>query len=390
MGIYAEYLDKNMTFDDLTRERKTMLKRISEIRGGRDILVIASDLSKNNAKIAIDFTDILPVEDQLANLKGKEIDIILETPGGFAEVVEDIVRLVRGKYERVGIIIPGTAKSAGTIFTMAGDEILMGPASSLGPIDAQIQFQNKQFSADAFLEGLKVIKKEVIDTGKLNTAYVPILQNISPGEIQHCENAQNLSKKLVTKWLENYKFKYWDKHSNGKPVTQEERHTRAGEIASELRSQSLWLTHGRSIKIEDLENLKVKITDYSKNKDLNEAITRYYTLLRMSFEGTNIYKIFETSESQIFRFIGAMPGVLPGLLPAGQSPPEVVIIDFSCPKCKTNFKIQANLRINVPLQPGTVPYPLATNIFECPNCKLQSNISQARLQIEAQTGKSIV
>lgn len=44
---------------------------------------------------------------------------------------------------------------------MAGDEILMDPTSALGPVDAQILFQGKRFSADAFLEGLDAIKKAV-------------------------------------------------------------------------------------------------------------------------------------------------------------------------------------------------------------------------------------
>ena len=52
------------------------------------------------------------------------------------------------------------------------------------------------------------------------------------------------------------------------------------------------MTHGRSIKIDDFEEMRLKIIDFSAQKKLNEAILRYYTLLRMSFE-TNIYKIFE-------------------------------------------------------------------------------------------------
>ncbi|MBK8352706.1 MAG: Clp protease ClpP, partial [Saprospirales bacterium] len=108
----------------------------------------------------------MAIQDQLSNLNGKSIDIILETGGGIAEVVEDIVRILRSKYDNVGIIIPGTAKSAGTILSMAADEILMGTGSSLGPIDAQIITQSKRFSADAFLEGLEKIKADVIAISK--------------------------------------------------------------------------------------------------------------------------------------------------------------------------------------------------------------------------------
>lgn len=219
------------------------------------MLVYASDASKSEAPIGIDNADLLPFQDQLSNLKGKDIDIIIDTPGGLAEVVEDMVKLVRGKHNHVGIIVPGSAKSAGTIFAMAGDEILMGPASSLGPIDAQIMMGSKRFSAEAFLEGLEKIKKEVIKNG-LNLAYVPILQNISPGEIQHCENAQSFSQTLVSKWLEKYKFSTWVKHSSsGATVTQQEKIDKAKDIAAKLCNHSNWLTHGRSIKIGDLTSM---------------------------------------------------------------------------------------------------------------------------------------
>ena len=353
-------------------------------------MVMASDLTKN-VNSSIEYSDILPFQDQLSNLNGTEIDIILETPGGFAEVVEDLVRLVRSKYDRFGIIIPGYSKSAGTIFAMAADEILMGKFSALGPIDAQIASNGKRFSADAFLDGLEKIKDEVIKMGRLNPAMIPILQNISPGEIQHCENAQNFSKTLVKQWLAAYKFKYWNEHSSTKtPVTDADKEQRAEEIASRLCKHSDWLTHARSIKIEDFEKMKLQITDYSQNKSLDDAITRYYTLLRMTFESTNIFKIFETDKTQILRFsLAGNPQLpVPAITPDQQN--EVAVIDFECPNCKSHSKIQANIGKTSPLQKGHNAFPLRDNIFVCPNCKSANNILSIKLQIEAQSGKKIV
>ena len=91
-----------------------------------------------NAPIGIDYTDLRAVADQLDLLSGNSIDVILETPGGLAERAEDIVRMLRSKFENVGFIVPGAAMSAGTIMVMSGDEILLEPNSSLGPIDAQV------------------------------------------------------------------------------------------------------------------------------------------------------------------------------------------------------------------------------------------------------------
>ena len=385
MGIYSEYLSKAMGFPEITAERKEMLRRISRLRGDRDVLVYASDLTKN-AQTQIEYSDLMPFQDQLANLAGDSIDIILETPGGFAEVVEDMVRLLRARYKDVGVIVPGYAKSAGTIFAMAADEILMGQLSALGPIDAQIMSNNKRFSAEAFLEGLNKIKEEVTASGRLNAAYIPILQNISPGEIQHCENAQDFSKSLVADWLTRFKFAQWKTHSStGSSVTEAEKKARAAEIAEKLCKHSDWLTHGRSIKLADLDTMRLKITDYSADSALNDAITRYYTLLRMGFESTNLYKLFETINAQIYRF-SIPPGTQPPQNPAG----EIAEIQFQCPSCNNRLQIQANLNKHADLQQGNHEYPVDTDVFKCPNCSTETNIAAIKLQIEAQSGKKVV
>ncbi|MFH1756249.1 MAG: hypothetical protein ABIA59_11175 [Candidatus Latescibacterota bacterium] len=153
---------------------------------------------------------------------------------------------------------------------------------------------------------MEKIKKEVTSTGILNKAYIPMLQGISPGEPQSAENTLKFAKVLVTQWLTQYKFQNWQTHSsNGKPVTVDEKTQQAEEIAAQLCDHSRWLTHGRSIKLADLESMRLKITDYSKDKNLLDAIHRYHTLLQMTFAGPPIYKVFETPTSQIYRTAAA-------------------------------------------------------------------------------------
>ncbi len=108
MGIYAEYLDRKMSFPALTEERKTQLARIASIREC-DVLVYAADLRKGTAPIAIQYEDLLPFTDQLSNLAGSAIDVILETPGGYAEITEDMVRLLRSGLSTEQLIYCGRA-----------------------------------------------------------------------------------------------------------------------------------------------------------------------------------------------------------------------------------------------------------------------------------------
>lgn len=384
MGVYSEYLNKNLSFEELIKERKAQLKKISEIRK-RDVLVFAADLNKRIPDISIGYSDLLPIKDQLDTLSGKKLDFIIETPGGSGEVAEDIVKLLRNKYDDVAVIVSGWAKSAGTIIAMSGNEILMEPGSALGPIDAQLTWQGKTFSAQALLDGLDKLKEEVEKTSVLNKAYIPILQGMSLGEVENARNSLSFAKVLVTEWLKEYKFKNWNNHkSSGNAVTPEEKEARANEIAEKLCDHKLWKTHGRSLKIKDLKDMKIKITDYSKEAELYDAINRYSTLLQMTF-ATNIYKIIETVDAQIYRFanVGGLEKNL------NNKNIDNVIIDFECQNCKHKTKIQANLKAGIALKNGHIAFP-KNNKYFCPKCHKQSDLSDIGREIEAKTKKNIV
>ena len=389
MGIYSEYLDRRMTIEQLTVERKTQLQRIAQLRG-RDVLVFASDLQKGKLPISINAADLLPLSDQISNLKAKSVDLILETPGGSGETAEDIVKLLRGRFDSLGIIVPGVAKSAGTIIAMAADEILMEPASALGPIDAQIQWQGKVFSAHALLQGFDRIKTEVVDAKSLNRAYVPILQNLSPGELQAAQNSLDFATQLVTDWLVEYKFRDWATHSStGLPVTPESRRKRAQQIAEQLSNHGIWKTHGRSIKITELRRMRLLITDYCDIPELADAIRRYYTLLQMTFE-TPVYKIFETPTSQIMRMEAqqVVQAPLAAIQQVGKQAAGAGV-NVVCKKCKRQTEVWAPFRKGerAPKE-DMVVFP-SDNKLKCPGCDAEIDLSMARRQLEAQVGRPI-
>ena len=264
------------------------------------------------------------------------------------------------------------------------------PASALGPIDAQMNWQGRSFSADAFLEGVEKIKQEVKDTGSLNKAYIPILQGISPGELQSAENALKFAKERVTDWLVKYKFKNWHSHAkSGQPVTEAERQNLSSEIATKLCDHRRWLTHGRSIKITDLEEMGLRITDYSQNADLADAIRRYHALLQITFTSTNIYKLFETVASQIYMFAGAnVPQQQKALTPQKLQQADIADVEFKCGRCNTVTRLQANLGGRKPLKPGFMPFP-PDNSLRCPGCGTENNVASIRRQIEAQAKRPI-
>lgn len=391
MGYLSEYIKSKMTLQQLEQERKAMLKRIADIRATQ-VLVMAADLGKGKLPIGIEYRDLAPFTDQLSYLKDEApVDLILETPGGSGEIAEDMVKALRSRFERVSVIVPGTAKSAGTLIAMASDEILMEPASSLGPIDAQIFWQGKAFSAGALIEGVNKIKDEVARTGVLNKAYIPMLQSVSPGELEGANNALRFAKVLVTEWLYQYKFKDWHKRrGTGGDVTPEYKRERAGEIADDLCNHTKWMTHSRSIHIEDLRGMKLEITDYSQDARLCEAIQRYRAALQLTFEAAGIYKLFETPTQHIGRR-DSVPAPTNGGKPQLQKlPADKVLAEVvaRCPNCGTESTVTATFAPTTVVAKGHLSWP-AGDKLNCPKCGTTIDLAPVRKQIETQFGKPI-
>ncbi|MBS0195448.1 MAG: ATP-dependent Clp protease proteolytic subunit [Planctomycetes bacterium] len=211
----------------------------------------------------------------------KQVAIVLDTPGGSAEVVERMVDTIRTFYDDVAFIIPDRAMSAGTIFAMSGDSILMDYFSRLGPIDPQV------FKDDRFVPALsylvqyeRLLQKD--REGKLTNAEFVLLQNFDLAELHQHEQARDLSISLLKKWLAKYKFKNWTRTAtNGAVVTPQMRVDRAEQIAKVLSDNTRWHSHGRGISRETLEgdDIKLKIDDLGLNKPVQASVRKYHHCL---------------------------------------------------------------------------------------------------------------
>lgn len=220
------------------------------------------------------------VEDLKADaVKRDKLYVILTTLGGSAEIVERYVNILRHHYSEVNFIVPDYAYSAGTIFCMSGDSILMDYISVLGPIDPQVPNKDNMYvAALGYLDKIN----EFIDkaaNGTLTKAELIWLKELDLGEIRSFEQARDLTTDLLTKWLVNYKFKNWTQHHNGKEVTQDDKKERAAEIAKELSDNKKWKSHGKGISIAELRALKLKIEDYGEDERLRSLIRDYYNAM---------------------------------------------------------------------------------------------------------------
>jgi hypothetical protein len=155
----------------------------------------------------------------------------------------------------------------------------MDYSSSLGPIDPQVFNGKNWVPALGYLDKVEeMIARSA--AGKLTQAELLMLREQDLAMLRRHEQARDLTVALLKEWLVKYKFKNWNAHKNGKPVTPEQKENRAKEIAKELGNNKLWHSHGRSIGVAALTHiLKLKIDDYSSDKVLKSLIREYNDLI---------------------------------------------------------------------------------------------------------------
>jgi hypothetical protein len=225
------------------------------------------------------------------------IAIILDTPGGVTEVVERIVESIRHFYKDMTVVVPDRAMSAGTIFALSADHIMMDYFSVLGPIDPQIERDGKLVPALSYLNEFERLNEKA-SAGQLTTAEYALLNKLDLGELFQFKQASELSNELLIKWLTNYKFKDWSKtETRGIPVTEEMKCARAEKIANDLNNTERWHSHGRGIDLNTLRGeLQLKIEDYSTNDELKDMIRGYFELLRDYLNRQQLHTFVHTRE----------------------------------------------------------------------------------------------
>jgi len=92
---------------------------------------------------SVDFKSSISVRNEIkefikTNAGIKEIDFVVNSPGGSASDAYRIIRSLRSNFEIVNIIIPFWAKSAATLLSLGGSSIIMDEFGEFGPLDVQI------------------------------------------------------------------------------------------------------------------------------------------------------------------------------------------------------------------------------------------------------------
>ena len=283
--------------------------------------------------LQIDTSDKLGFHSMLEDLSGPKLDILIHSPGGFAEATETIVEEIRRKFGFVRFIVPSFAKSAATMMAMSGDEILIDEDAELGPIDPQMFTRNGVVPGDAIKQQFDKAGQEILNDPRRGQVWFPILQMLGPGLLSQCENASKLAKNLVNDWLEKYMFRALPDAAD-----------KAKDVADYLSSHATFMSHGRRVKLQQLLEHNVNAHNLRDDANLYRAVWELYCIIDIILTNTPVFKMFYNSANQaMVRNSAQAAGLqllnLPGLFPNPNMP-------FPAP-------------VPTPAQPPTLPTPPA-------------------------------
>jgi len=251
--VYSKYTPYFYITQKARYERQTIIREIQNETKRK--LIVYYSLGSIGEQDVAPFTDLLH---RLNSDNTDDLDLFLHTNGGSIDIAEKIVYMCRYRSKSLRVIVPERAKSAGTLISLAADEIVMGYASELGPIDPQIVMTSadgKMFQAPAqsYIDGLEYISSKIEENPGSENVYFPMLSNINPALIDTCIKAKDRSKKFATKWLCEYMLR-------DDPCKDE----KSKEIAEKLCNVKEYLSHGMAINPTEASEigLKVKFLDH--------------------------------------------------------------------------------------------------------------------------------
>lgn len=274
--------------DDVRRRYLRLLSKYTK----RDTIIYASAFTSHKGPeiptviMSVTLEDVQGFMSALHGLRGRELDLILHSPGGSMEAADQIVQYLRNKYDHIRAIIPQNAMSAATMIACACDELIMGKHSAIGPIDPQITFPTMTGSftapAQSILDEFDQAKKEVEANPATAPLWISKIQAYPHGFLNICVTTLQLAQQKVEEWLNSYMFSDMSK-----------RKQKGKKIAKWLGNAKLHKTHGRPINIDSAREVGLKVTALEDDQTLQERVLSAFHATMITFGVTNCVKMVE-------------------------------------------------------------------------------------------------
>jgi len=281
---------------DMDGIRLAYLQNLQKLTGRATIAYISGWLQKKDAPdIAVDPIDVHGLMECCYEVKERELDLIIHSPGGSAEAAEQMIDYLRTQFGYIRAIVPLQAKSAATMMALGCDEILMGEHSELGPIDPQIFVPTPEGArmapAHAIVRDFARAKEECKDDIGALPAWTPILRSYTGGLIEFCNRQVKLSIDVVEKWLANYMLKHSDMG-----LSVESQKQKAREIANWFGSEKSYdhfRSHGRPIRLPELREQGLRVRRLEDDPKLQDAVLSIYHTYDLTLNFTPAVKLIE-------------------------------------------------------------------------------------------------
>lgn len=275
------------------------------------------------ALVSITDEDVHGLMEVIRGTSGDDLDLIVHSPGGSPEATEAIVTYLRSKFSDIRVIVPHAAMSAATMLACSSNRIVMARHSFLGPIDPQIILRGpngpQSYPAQAILEQFDQAKEECQDPQVLGT-WMPILGQYGPSLLVQCQNAKDLARRLVGRWIFQYMF-----------GGDKKRRRKATGIAQKLSNHKRFLSHSRHIDREKARKLGLVVDDLEADQRLQDLVLAVYHATSHTFAGTTAVKIIENHRGRAFikkerqqqvQLVKAAPAQPTQPAPSGPSAPK--------------------------------------------------------------------
>jgi hypothetical protein len=239
----------------------------------------------------IERDDVMPLSDLLYRVeRGTQLDLMLHTLGGDVDAAEKLTSMLLktvGSAGELRVIIPDSAKSAGTLIALAAQTVVMSDTSELGPIDPQIvtttpEGDRSNRPAQSYLDAYEDLVKRIKNgdgaaVGHLLTKYDPALLDM-------CRKALERSRKFAENSLKKGMFR--DQAGNFTAV------------AADLTDNSRWLSHGAVINSDDATDIGLRVDYREPHSDEWQAYWRLYCEQRLALR-SNTMKLFESNYASL-------------------------------------------------------------------------------------------
>lgn len=185
--------------------RTSLFSPIEKGFEGRTLVTLYTSFSYN---VSLDDDDCDMLQSVLQqNDLAKGLVLMLSTPGGDGLAAERIVNTCKA-YSGTNdfwCIVPGKAKSAGTIVAMGASKIFMSASSELGPVDPQIMRhedgRRRVFSAHSLVSGYEKLFEAATKTTGPVEPFLQQLSNYDDRDINQYRSAISLSENIAIKLL---------------------------------------------------------------------------------------------------------------------------------------------------------------------------------------------